>query len=93
MLMALETDTVDFICTDMPTALGACAAYPSMKILDFSGSEDDFEVSEGEINIGISMMKGNTYLKDAMNSVLSTMTAEDFNDLMAQAIAVQPMNQ
>jgi len=93
MLMALETDTVDFICTDMPTALGACAAYPGMKILDFSGSEDDFEVSEGEINIGISMMKGNTYLKDAMNSVLSTMTADDFNALMAQAIEVQPMNQ
>ena len=26
MLMALETDTVDFICTDMPTAQGAVAA-------------------------------------------------------------------
>ena len=93
MLMALETDTVDFICTDMPTALGACAAYPGMKILDFSGSEDDFKVSEGEINIGISMMKGNTYLKDAMNNVLSQMTADDFNALMAQAIEIQPMNQ
>ena len=30
MLMALETDTVDFICTDMPTAQGAVAAYPDM---------------------------------------------------------------
>ena len=28
MLMALETDNVDFICTDMPTAMGAVAAYP-----------------------------------------------------------------
>ena len=33
MLMALETGAVDFICTDMPTAKGAVAAYPDMKLL------------------------------------------------------------
>lgn len=93
MLMALETDTVDFICTDMPTAMGAVAAYPDMKILDFSGTDDDFEVDEGEINIGISLMKGNTVLKEAIDSVLSTMTVDDFNELMDEAIAIQPMSE
>ena len=39
MLMALETGSVDFICTDMPTAQGAVAAYPDMTILDFSGTD------------------------------------------------------
>ena len=91
MLMALETGTVDFICTDMPTAQGALIAYPDMVLLDFSGSDDNFVVSDEETNIGISLMKGNTYLKDALNSVLSTMTADDFNALMAQAISVQPI--
>ena len=43
MLMALETGTVDFICTDMPTAMGAVAAYPDMKILDFTGTDDNFQ--------------------------------------------------
>lgn len=93
MLMALETDQVDFICTDMPTAMGAVAAYPDMKILDFSDSEDGFTVDEGEINIGISVQKGNTALVDAINSVLNTMTADDFNDLMNEAIAVQPVGE
>ena len=93
MLMALETDAVDFICTDMPTAMGAVAAYPDMKILDFSGSDDNFQVDEGDINIGISVMKGNTELKDAIDSVLSTMTADDFNAMMDEAIAIQPLNQ
>ncbi len=93
MLMALETDTVDFICTDMPTAMGAVAAYPDMTILDFSGTDDDFEVDEGEINIGISLMKGNTVLKEAIDSVLSTMTVDDFNELMDEAIAIQPMSE
>ena len=93
MLMALETGTVDFICTDMPTAMGAVSAYPDMKSLDFSGSDDDFQVDEGDINIGISVMKGNTELKDAIDSVLSTMTADDFNAMMDEAIAIQPLNQ
>jgi hypothetical protein len=49
MLMALETGTVDFICTDMPTAQGAVIAYPDMTILDFSGSSDDFKVSDEDV--------------------------------------------
>lgn len=91
MLMALETGTVDFVCTDMPTAQGALVAYPDFKLLDFSGSDDNFKVSDEDVNIGISVMKGNTALKDAMNSVLSKMTADDFNGLMAQAVKVQPI--
>ena len=92
MLMALETGTVDFVCTDMPTAQGAVAAYPDMTILDFSGSEDDFVADDGDINIGVSIFKGNTALLDAINAVLDPMTADDFNAMMADAIAVQPMD-
>ena len=97
MLMALETDTVDFICTDMPTAQGAVAAYPDMKILDFSDTDGDFQFSEEvraeNVNIGISVKKGSTALVDAINSVLSTMTADDFNAMMAQAISIQPVGE
>ena len=92
MLMALETGTVDFVCTDMPTAQGAVAAYPDMTILDFSGSEDNFVADDGDINIGVSVFKGNTALLDAINAVLDPMTADDFNAMMADAIAVQPMD-
>lgn len=93
MLMALESGTVDFVCTDMPTAMGAVAAYPDLKILDFSDSDDGFKVDEGDINIGISVMKGNTVLKDDIDSVLSGMTEDDFNAMMEDAIAIQPLSQ
>ena len=97
MLMALETDMVDFICTDMPTAQGAVAAYPGMKILDFSGTDGDFQFSEQvraeNVNIGVSVMKGNTVLKDAIDSVLSEMSVEDFNNMMASAIEIQPLSE
>ncbi len=95
MLMALESGMVDFICTDMPTAQGAVAAYPDLTILDFSGTDGDFTFTDEEraenVNIGISVRKGNTGLVDAINSVLSTMTEDDFNALMAEAISVQPV--
>ena len=91
MLMALETGTVDFVCTDMPTALGAVQAYPDMVLLDFAGSGNDFAAEDGDINIGVSVFKGNTVLLDAINAVLSPMTADDFNAMMADAIKVQPL--
>ena len=91
MIMAATSGTVDYICTDMPTAMGACATYDNLTILDFSGTDDDFDVDEGEINIGISVVKGNTFLLDAMNAVLSEMTVEDFNNTMNEAISVQPV--
>ena len=93
MLMAVETGTVDYVCTDMPTAQGALIAYPDLKILDFSGSDDDFEVSDEDINIGISVAKDNTALVDAINSYLSDKTADDFNALMEEAIKVQPLSE
>ena len=93
MLMALESGTVDFVCTDMPTAQGALIAYPDLKILDFAGSEDDFEVSDEEINIGISVQKGNTALVDAINSYLKDKTVDDFNALMEEAIKIQPLSE
>ena len=97
MLMALETGSVDFICTDMPTAQGAVAAYPDMTILDFSGTDGDFQFSDQvraeNVNIGVSVKKGNTELRDKIDAVLSTMTQDDMNALMQQAIAVQPLSE
>ena len=90
MIMAVESGTVDFICTDMPTARGACATYDDLVILDFSGTDDNFVVPEGEINIGISVVKGNTQLKEAFDAVLSQMTEDDFTKLMDEAISIQP---
>ena len=93
MLVALSSGRVDLVCTDMPTGQAALVAYPQMRLLDFSGSDDDFQVSQEEINIGISVRKGNTELLDAMNSVLETLTVDDFNRMMDEAISVQPLAQ
>ena len=95
MLMQLETKTVDFICTDMPTAMGAVAKNDQLVILDFSGTEGDFQFASEEeraenVNIGISVLKGNDELTAAIDKALSILDVEDFNAIMDYAIAIQP---
>ena len=92
MLVALDSDKCDLVVTDMPTGMAAVVAYPDLTLLDFSGTEDDFEVSDEEINIGISVQKGNTELLDAINGVLEEMTPEDYEEMMNEAISVQPLS-
>ena len=95
MIMQLQTGTVDFICTDMPTAMGAVAKDDNLVILNFSGTDGDFQFADEQeraenVNIGIAVEKGNTALVDAINKVLADLNEEQFNALMDQAIAIQP---
>ena len=95
MIMQLETGTVDFVCTDLPTAMGAAAKNDQLVILNFEGTDGDFQFADEaeraeNVNIGISVAKGNTELLDAVNAVLGEYTADDFNALMDYAISVQP---
>ena len=91
MLMSLNADKCDLVVTDQPTGKGALVAYPNFVMLDFGGGEGDFQVTEEDINIGISIKKGNTELKTAIDSVLTKMTKDDYSAMMDEAIAVQPL--
>ena len=92
MLVALNSKRVDVVCTDMPTAQAAVIAYPNMKILDFTGTSDDYQVSQEDINIGVSVSKKNPELTAAINNVLKDLTVDDFNRMMNEAISVQPLS-
>ena len=95
MIMALTTGQVDYICTDVPTATAAAQKDDNLVILNFAGTDGDFQFATEEeraenVNIGISVKKGNTSLLDAMNAVLNQMDSDDFNTIMAYAISIQP---
>ncbi|MDD5944558.1 MAG: transporter substrate-binding domain-containing protein [Clostridia bacterium] len=93
MLVALDADKCDIVVTDQPTGLAATVAYPEFTMLDFSGTDGEFQVSDEEINIGISLQKGNTELLEKINGVLATMTEDDYVEMMNEAIAVQPLSE
>ncbi len=91
MLVALNAGTCDVVVTDRPTGTAALIAYDNFTLLDFYGTDGDYEVSDEDINIGISVQKGNKEMLDAINAVLAGMTASDFDELMNEAISVQPL--
>ena len=95
MTMQLESGTVDFVCTDLPTATAAATKNPELVVLNFSGTDGDFQFADEaeraeNVNIGVSVIKGNTELQKAMNDVLSAMGVDTFNQMMDEAIKVQP---
>lgn len=93
MLVALSSGRCDIVVTDKPTGQAALIAYPDFRLLDFTGQDGAFEVSDEDINIGISLKKGNTELKEAIDGVLTGMTEDDFNKMMEEAISVQPLSE
>lgn len=95
MIMALTTGQVDYICTDVPTATAAAQKDDSLVILNFTGTDGDFQFATEEeraenVNIGISVLKGNTTLMEAIDGILGQMDSDDFDAIMAYAISVQP---
>jgi len=92
MLVSLSSGRCDVVVTDKPTGQAALIAYPDFKLLDFTGTDGEFKVSDEDINIGVSVKKGNAELKDAINGVLGKMTKDDFNKMMEEAIKVQPLS-
>ena len=95
MIMSLTTGQCDYICTDVPTATTAAQKDDNLVILNFAGTDGDFQFASEEeraenVNIGISVQKGNETLLNAMNAVLSQMDRDDFNTIMNYAISVQP---
>ncbi len=94
MLVALDSGKTELVVTDMPTAMAATKVYNDFTILDFTNSEtDNFEVSDEEINIGISVKKGNTELLNELNTALAELDTTDFEEMMNTAISVQPLSE
>ena len=91
MLISLKSGACDLVVTDLPTAMAAVSVYPEFKILDFTGSSGNFDVSDEEINIGISLKKGNAELLNLLNDALKDLTVADFERMMDKAIQVQPL--
>ena len=94
--VGLNSGLYDLIVVDEPTAMAACVANPNFVLLNFYGTDDDFEVSAEEINIGISVQKGNSGLVEICNRVLAGMNEENpnvYTDLMDEATAIQPLSE
>lgn len=90
MIVALKSGKCNLIVTDIPTAKAAAYANNDLVMVTFP-EDKGFKTSVEDVEIGIAIKKGNKELADSMNKVLGSMTADDFNKIMDEAIKKQPL--
>lgn len=92
MIVALQSGKCDVLVVGIPTAMAAEIANPDLMMLDFPAGRG-FESTREERELGIAIQKGNTELKEALDSVLIKLTDKDRKALMEEAIRKQPLMQ
>ncbi len=90
MIVALRSGKCNLIVTDIPTAKAAAYANNDLVMVTFP-EDKGFKTSVEDVEIGIAIKKGNKELAESMNKVLGSMTADDFNKIMDEAIKKQPL--
>lgn len=90
MIVALKSGKCNLIVTDIPTAKAAAYANNDLVMVTFP-EDKGFKTSVEDVEIGIAIKKGNKELADSMNKVLGSMTADDLNKIMDEAIKKQPL--
>ena len=86
MVLSLMENEVDGITAELPVAVGVVAANPSLAIVNFTEG-NGFEV---DTSVSIAVKKGNSELKDAVQTILDTITQDQRNDMMIAATNRQP---
>lgn len=89
MVSAVNAGTIDGFTCDNPSALSLLTTNPNLKIVDFADGQG-FQVSSEETDLGIACQKGDTELVEKINTVLASLSQEDRDAMMDQAVAAQP---
>lgn len=92
MVSAINSGKADGFTCDYPSAKSILMTNLNLKIIDFEGGTG-FEVSNEETDLGIPTQKGNTELVEKINAVLATISQEERDAMMDQAVASQPASQ
>lgn len=92
MIVALNSGKVDIVTTDKPTAMAAAYSNKDLVLLDFKNGTG-FNASDEDVNMGIAIKKGNSELKDKINSALAEISEEERAQMMDDAIKYQPLSE
>lgn len=86
MVVSLLEGEVDAITAELPVAVGVIAANPSLAIVQFSEG-NGFDV---DTSVSIAVKKGNSALKEAVQSILDTIDQDTRTQMMIDATNRQP---
>lgn len=90
MIVALSSGKVEVLVLDKPTAMAAAFANPDLVMLDFKDGAG-FEASKEDVEMGVAVKKGNAELVGQLSEQLASISEEERNQMMEEAIKAQPL--
>ncbi|MBR2066988.1 MAG: transporter substrate-binding domain-containing protein [Solobacterium sp.] len=88
-IQALQGGAVDAVTSELPVAVGVCAANPDLTYVQFEDGKG-FSGSEQDASVSIAVNKGNTELLNALQTALDGISDEERQTLMLEATDRQP---
>ncbi len=90
--VALKSGIIDGYVAELPEGLSITKAVDDFTYVSFEEGKG-FDVSDSDIGIAVGLKKGNTELKDKINEFLKTLSQEDRQKLMEEALSAQPISE
>ncbi len=90
MIVALSSGKIDGYISERPGAISAMESNPDLTFVEFEEGKG-FETSPEDVAIAVALKKGNPDL-EAINKIISTITREKRQEIMDNAIAIQPLS-
>ncbi len=88
-IQALQAGGVDAVTSELPVAVGVVAANPDLTYIQFADGQG-FDDSNGDATVSIAVAKENTELLEKLQAALDTISEDDRNQLMLDAVERQP---
>ena len=92
LVVALQSDKVDIVLLDRPTAEGVVAANGDLCIAPMPGT-GNFNTTKEETAVSIALPKGSEALLAELNAAIAKISPEDLDAMIAAACQHQPMEQ
>lgn len=89
MVVAVGSGKIDAYTTELPGAQSAVATNPDLAFIKFAEG-DGFVINDiNEVSVAVALKKGSD-LREPINNILSGISDDERNDLMAKAVRNQP---
>lgn len=92
LVVALQSDKVDLVLLDRPTAEGVAAANGDLCIAPMPGT-GNFNLAREETAVSIALPKGEEALLADLNAAIARISHEELDEMVAAACQYQPMEQ
>lgn len=90
MIVALESGKIDGYISEKPGAISAQTSNPDLAYVEFADGKG-FTTSPDDTAIAVGIAKGHEDLVKQINQILATISAEQRDELMVQALKNQPL--